>query len=638
MKKGLLSLFIALCCFANTAKAQIALAYDDTLICRGDEITMSASFSGMVGNITQDDVYDNQVVNLGFPFQFYGQTYTQCLISANGYIIFNTAGKTGAFSPYTWTGALTGGHADAMIAPGLTDLWPVAAYGGKIRYQSFGTPGNRRFVVEWCDIGKYGSSCVHLLRVTMQVILYEGSNIIEFHVKDMPSAPGCPSASPGIAVQGIRYVNGTTINEFFTPGRGPGGNFGNVSTYNSSTRFTPTAATPFYTIDTGIAFNPWLIIENINSSLLKWYDANGNFLHQGPNLTVSPVNPPSPATQTFYVVEYTGQAGCNDTTTLNFKDTVIVNYSDIKTYITESMCAGSTYNFYGNILYSPGVYDTTFSSVIGCDSMVILTLNVNPLPEAQIISNPKAKICAGDRFVFRAQSAPGYQYQWMRNGIAIAGANADTFGTDVAGKYAVKVTAASSGCNRTSDEIELVIAPNPTAKINYVSETEICAMDTVTLTVAATGDNLEYIWTPNQYYLRTATPQRSSTVEAIVPQSGYLTVTVRNNDLCTATDSVYIKAEPCCDLRMPNAFTPNGDGKNDYFLPQLEVGQKIIHFQIYDRQGQLVYESGAGNVRGWDGKNQKGKDVGEGVYMYIMKYACSDNSNYEKKGDVSLLR
>ena len=635
MKKGLLSLLIALCCFASGAKAQIALAFDDTLICRGATITMRASVTGELDGTSGDDYFSPSAINIGFPFNFFGQTHTQCLTSGNNFITFNTA-LAGMASSWTWAAATGNGQVNNSILLAFQDL--DLNYGGYLQYQTFGSPGSRKFVVQYCDVPKYGGSC-HQYKVTNQVILYEGSNIIEFHTESMPGSPGCPSTNPTAnAIQGVRYMSPTGLNEVFTPGRGPADMWGNTGGTNTSRRFTPVNGPNgiTYTVDS-IPYNPWYIIQSVNSNLIRWYDANGNFVHQGSSYTTAVSNPPSPAPSTFFVVEYSGVAGCNNTQTYTFRDTITIRFSDIKVYKTESMCAGSTYDFYGRLLYSPGVYDTTFLSAIGCDSVVILTLNVNPLPEAEIISNPKAKICAGDRFIFRAKSGAGYQYQWFRDGQAIGGATADTFGTDIAGKYLVKVTNASN-CQRNSSEIELVIAPNPTAKINYVSETDICAMDTITLTVAATGENLEYVWTPNQYFLRTATPKKNTTVEAIVPQSGYISVTVRNNDLCTATDSVYIKAEPCCELRMPNAFTPNGDGKNDLFIPQLEVGQKIIHFQIYDRLGQMVYESGVGNVRGWDGKNQKGKDVSGGVYMYVMKYACSDNNNYEKKGDVTLIR
>lgn len=632
MKKGLLLMF-ALLLFGKLANAQIALAYDDTTICRGDQITMSASFSGLVGNISQDDVFDNQVVNIGFPFQFYGNTYTQCVISANGFISFNTA-LAGGFSSWVWSTAINSGQVNSIISPGFQDLWPIPTYGGKIWYQSFGAVGSRRFIVEWCDLVKYG--CTQF-RVTMQLILYEGSNIIEFHVKSLPGTPGCPTSAPNVAIQGLRWLNGTTLNEIYTPNRGPGQNWGATGATNSSTRYTPTAAAPFYTVDTGIAFNPWLIIENINAPQLQWFDANGTYLGQGASINVTPINPPQPATQTFYVVSYTGLAGCVATTNVTFLDTVIVRYSDIKTYTTAEMCAGSTYDFYGRTLFSPGTYDTIFPSFIGCDSMIILNLTVNPLPNAEINGNTKVKICQGDRYLFRGVKGANNQYQWKKDGVNVVNANSDTLSAALPGVYTLEVTT-DKGCKKTSRAVELIIAPNPTVKINYVSSVDICATDTVTLSAMATGNNIEYVWSPEPYFRRTAGSSTHAKVDAIIPKSGYVYVKVYNNDLCTAMDSVFIKAEPCCEMRMPTAFTPNGDGKNDYFLPKVEVGQKIFFFQVLDRYGKVVYETSNFQAQGWDGTYPNGKLAGQGVYIYVLKYACSDDKNYEKKGDIMLMR
>ncbi|HRP90757.1 MAG TPA: gliding motility-associated C-terminal domain-containing protein [Edaphocola sp.] len=635
--KNLLSLCILLI-LSNITKAQIALSVKDTTICRGGTVTMSASVTGQVGNISQDDIYNNAITNIGFPFQFYGNTYTQCVISANGYISFDLT-KVGMFSNYNWNSAINSTDANNMIAVGFQDLWPTPANGGSIRFQTFGAPGSRRFVVEYCDIAKYGSSCSQF-RVTQQMILYETSNVIEFHVTSLPGTPSCPGVTPGEAVQGIRWVNGATINQLYTPNRGPGQNWGATGATNSATRYTPMAGTPFYTIDTTIAFNPWKIIENINNPLLKWYDAQGNFVHQGASYTVTLNTPPPPATGTFFVVDYSGPAGCSTPPqNFTFKDTVFIHFQDVKTYMTESMCAGQTYDFYGKTLFNPGVYDTVFKTMLGCDSTIILTLNINPLPDAEILSGSKEKMCQGETYVFRAKKGAGYQYQWKRNGANIAGANQDTYEALLAGKYTVEVTS-NLGCKQLSKTVELVIAPNPTIKINYVSSYDICAGDTITINASATGENIEYVWSPAEYFWRTPGSQTFSNVKAIVPHSGYIYVRAINNDLCNAYDSIFVKAEPCCDMPMPNAFTPNKDGVNDYFVPSLNIGQQIVFFQVYDRYGHLVFESnGAGReIRGWDGLNLKGKMVNAGVYNYVLRYTCSDKKIHEKTGDVILMK
>lgn len=638
MKKGLYALFI-LFCLSISARAQIALTYDDTLICRGAEITMGASITGQLDGTSGDDYFSPSIINIGFPFNFYGQTYTQCLTSGNNFITFNLS-YVGLSSSWTWPAATGNGQVDNAILLAFQDL--DLNYGGNIQYQTYGSPGSRKFVVQYCDVPKYGGAACNAIRVTNQVILYEGSNIIEFHTQSMPGSPGCPSTNgTANAIQGVRWMSPTGLNEVYTPNRGPADMWGNVGGTNTSRRFTPTTAAGgavTYTVDS-IPFDPWNIIQFSNSPLLTWYDANGNFLHQGPSLTTTVNNPPPPATGTFFIVEYTGPAGCDNQTTFTFRDTVNVRFSDIKTYVNAEMCAGATYDFYGRTLFSPGVYDTTFTSQIGCDSVIILTLGVNPLPTAQITNADKrAKICSGDRFIFAAYKAAGYQYQWYKDNVAIPGATMDTLGATTAGIYKVEVTT-NKGCKKTSEAVELTIAPNPTVRINYFSSNEICANDTVELKANATGSNLEYIWTPDAYFRRTPGNAKASEVEAIIPQSGYVYVKVFNNDLCSATDSLFIKAEPCCEMIMPNAFTPNGDGKNDYFVPKLEVGQQIVSFLVFNRYGALVYESNAsGFTQGWDGRNKDGKEQQSGVYMYGLKYSCSDGKIYEKKGDITLMR
>ncbi|GEM_PF-514442 len=643
MKKGLYTLF-ALLSFSLASKAQIALTYDDTLICRGAEITMGASVTGQYGEINFDDRF-TPAIDIGFPFQFFGNTYTQVTAADNNFISFNMT-YAGGNSNWTWAQGLGSGQINNMISLGFMDLLfdPAIGGSGTLQYQTFGNPGSRRFVVQYCNVAKYEyMGACNAFKVTNQVILYEGTNIIEFHTQDMPGTPTCPTTNTGGApngVQGVRWVNGTTVNEVYTPGRGINDLWGHTGGQNTSRRFTPTtvAGAPSYTVDS-IPFNPWNIIQFSNSPLLTWYDANGNFLHQGATLTTTVSNPPPPAPGTFFVVEYTGEAGCNSAQVFTFRDTVHVRFSDIKTYVTAEMCAGATYDFYGRTLFSPGEYDTTFVSQIGCDSVIILTLGINPLPTAQITNADKrAKICNGDRFIFAAHKAAGYQYQWYKDDIAIPGATMDTLGASSAGMYKVEVTT-NKGCKKMSEAVELVIAPNPTVKINYFSSNDICAQDTVELKAMATGSNLEYIWTPDAYFRRTPGNAKASEVKAIIPKSGYVYVKVFNNDLCSATDSLFIKAEPCCEMTMPNAFTPNGDGKNDYFVPKLEVGQQIVSFLVFNRYGELVYESNAsGYTQGWDGRNKDGKDQQSGVYMYGLKYSCSDGKIYEKKGDITLMR
>jgi len=88
-------------------------------------------------------------------------------------------------------------------------------------------------------------------------------------------------------------------------------------------------------------------------------------------------------------------------------------------------------------------------------------------------------------------------------------------------------------------------------------------------------------------------------------------------------------------ITLPNAFTPNSDGVNDYFKAH-EQNIKTITGKIISRWGQELYKWNDLNS-GWDGK-YKGKDVSEGTYFYIIIVIFEDGKMEEKRGSVELIR
>ena len=93
-----------------------------------------------------------------------------------------------------------------------------------------------------------------------------------------------------------------------------------------------------------------------------------------------------------------------------------------------------------------------------------------------------------------------------------------------------------------------------------------------------------------------------------------------------------------CLLGMPNAFTPNQDGKNDIFRPVINVLCPVRNYQLYvfNRFGQKVY--GSGNfLQGWDG-TFNGQLADLGTYFYHLKFDGPGNKAYFYKGDVILIR
>jgi len=86
---------------------------------------------------------------------------------------------------------------------------------------------------------------------------------------------------------------------------------------------------------------------------------------------------------------------------------------------------------------------------------------------------------------------------------------------------------------------------------------------------------------------------------------------------------------------IPNAFTPNGDGKNDTWLV---YGYDIVDFKVivFNQWGQRIFES-SNQQTGWDG-TYNGKKQPSGVYMYVVKMKMRDGSVIEKKGSINLVR
>lgn len=103
-------------------------------------------------------------------------------------------------------------------------------------------------------------------------------------------------------------------------------------------------------------------------------------------------------------------------------------------------------------------------------------------------------------------------------------------------------------------------------------------------------------------------------------------------------DTVYanVNAISCCNLYIPNAFSPNGDGKNDILSIKTQDRFKGFIFEIYNRWGQLIFSTNQPSV-GWDG-SFSGKPVDMGVYHYYVRYVCDDQKIRTKKGDVIILR
>ena len=152
---------------------------------------------------------------------------------------------------------------------------------------------------------------------------------------------------------------------------------------------------------------------------------------------------------------------------------------------------------------------------------------------------------------------------------------------------------------------------------------------------------VSYIWEP----IESVTDPYSPTTYAKPKTFQRYKVTVTDNRGCKDDDFVDVRVyEYSCsesDIYVPNAFSPNGDGANDFLRVRGEE-LRSLDFAVYNRLGELVFESSDLNMTqdqslGWDG-TFKGRAQDAGVYVYHLKARCSDEREFTKKGNVTLLR
>lgn len=130
----------------------------------------------------------------------------------------------------------------------------------------------------------------------------------------------------------------------------------------------------------------------------------------------------------------------------------------------------------------------------------------------------------------------------------------------------------------------------------------------------------------------------------IAPNNGeYITVRAK----CPSNKNCWIKVDNFClsqdeycvelpEFKMPNVFTPNNDGVNDFFKPAIFKGMKSGNMIVLNRWGQVVFETDDVS-NGWDGR-YKNKPVTDGVYFYKIQYTTIFDETEIKHGSFSLFR
>lgn len=312
------------------------------------------------------------------------------------------------------------------------------------------------------------------------------------------------------------------------------------------------------------------------------------------------------------------------------KNLVLPNRSDIA--IT-AVWAGPNGYFSDNVLSvvpniqyaDTGLYQLAQSYNSGCSTLDSFYLGVFP-GVTIAVNKPEVSICEGKSVVLSASG--GGQYLWTPSDGLSSGTIANPIASpNVTTSYNV-VISNSFGC-RDSAWVKVTVQKN--LYMNAGPDHSINLGDSVVLNATVTGTLVDFFWSPATFIndVHKVAPTVYPTEDAVY------TLTANSTVGCGAgTSSAKIKVFK--DIFIPNAFTPNDDGRNDKFQVIAANNYKQFKLLIFNKWGKVIYSSSDINNY-WDGR-YKTELQATGAYVYVVEMRTASNKKIIRKGSVMLLR
>ena len=209
-----------------------------------------------------------------------------------------------------------------------------------------------------------------------------------------------------------------------------------------------------------------------------------------------------------------------------------------------------------------------------------------------------------------------------------------SYGT--AGQKFTLLIVSNGVCSDTTGFVPILL--DPFLKAGFETSEFVCPGDLAMFKDTSIGHVISWLWDFGNGSM--------STLPAPAPQSymrpfSTITVTPRlavtDNIGCVSTATQKIILPDNCYIDVPNAFTPNNDGLNDYLYPLNAWKAVDLLFRVYNRFGQLLFETRDWMHR-WDGKF-RGQGCDPGAYVWILQYVNRDTGKQvQQKGSVILIR
>lgn len=235
---------------------------------------------------------------------------------------------------------------------------------------------------------------------------------------------------------------------------------------------------------------------------------------------------------------------------------------------------------------------------------------------------PDTVLCAGSTY----ELDPGisdFPITWN------TGLSSPTLTVDQGGIY---VAQSRNACGTFTSSVRIAYRPEPSLPDR---EVEICKEDSLLVDPEAFMKESSFDFSKYTVSWQDGYPNLQ---RALQDEGVY---TLEFQDRCaTYSQDFRLQTDFCdCPIFFPNAFTPNGDGVNDSYRIQGACEFEVFHLRIFNRWGQLVFES-EDRAQDWDGQKQ-GQRLPEGTYTYYLYYEWSEVDRIfsrEKRGTITLLR
>jgi gliding motility-associated-like protein len=269
-----------------------------------------------------------------------------------------------------------------------------------------------------------------------------------------------------------------------------------------------------------------------------------------------------------------------------------------------------------------GRIDYTVKDANQCTQSGFVVLTENPFTIKKLRSD--TSLCGDATIDLDASNYPCYTHYVWSNGDTTAIITATTSGT-----YAVTITDDLGNVLYDSVHITLFALPS----ISLPEDTFIYEGQSIVLNGTVSGGSGvgTYTWTPADLL----TCSKCPSPKAVPRDSTTFTVVYTDQAGCEATDFINIAVLNDQSLYIPNAFSPNGDGKND----ELKIYARFVKefsWSVFNRWGEKVFETNDINF-GWDGR-YKGVLQPPSVYVYYLTVTYLNNKTVHNQGSVTLIR